>query len=197
MPDLKAGATVEQGATVGEGTVIWTGAVVRENARIGDNCVLGRNSFLDSDVCVGSNCKIQDGARVYGPASIADGVFIGPGAILTNDRNPRAVCPDGTRLGQEGWTRQGVSVAVGASIGAAATVIAGISIGRWAMVGAGSVVTADVEPHALMTGVPAKQTGWVGEVGTRLTREGDGLWRCPVTGSLYVEGADGLQGVNS
>jgi serine acetyltransferase len=71
-------------------------------------------------------------------------------------------------------------------------VVAGVRIGRWALVAAGAVVTADVPDHALVAGTPARQIGWVGHHGHRLV-EDDSMWRCPVTGDLYREGAAGLQ----
>lgn len=64
----------------------------------------------------------------------------------------------------------------------------------WAMIGAGAVVAGDVEPYALVVGIPAKRVGWVGEAGHRLVSEADGVWRCPVSGNAYREGAGGLEG---
>src|SRR5207245_4046609 len=94
--------------------------------------------------------------------SIGDGVFVGPGAVLTNDRTPRAVTPEGMVLSAGDWEVARITVADGASIGANATVVAGVRIGAWAMIGAGAVVTRDVAAHAVMLGVPALRAGSVG-----------------------------------
>ncbi|MYH96676.1 MAG: N-acetyltransferase [Acidimicrobiia bacterium] len=197
MSDIKPEAVVEDGAIVGDGTVIWPAAVIRTNAAIGRNCTIGRWVYVDSEVLIGDNCKIQDTARLYGPSEVADGVFIGPDVFFINDRNPRAIKPDGSTIGRDSWNRQGARVGRGASIGAGVIVHAGISIGEWAMIGAGAVVAKDVEPYALVTGIPARRVGWVGEAGHRLLPESSGLWRCPASGNSYREGVDGLEGIDS
>ena len=84
----------------------------------------------------------------------------------------------------------GVDIREGASIGANSTCIAPITIGRWALVGAGSVVVKDVPDFALVVGSPARRIGWVGSAGHPLTRDGDDLWNCPVTGKKYREIAE-------
>ena len=62
----------------------------------GRRCVIGRSVFIDAGVVVGDNCKLQNNVLVYAPAVLESGVFIGPAAVLTNDRYPRAVNPDGS-----------------------------------------------------------------------------------------------------
>ncbi|MCP4304853.1 MAG: N-acetyltransferase [bacterium] len=168
-------ALVESGAQIGQSTYVWHRAHVRRGATIGDNCVIGGAAFIDSGVTIGNNCKIQNAAQVFTPATIEDGVFIGPGAILTNDRTPRAVNPDLSAKSASDWTAAGVTVRSGASIGAGAIIVAGVAIGRWAMVAAGAVVTRDVLDHELVAGVPATSLGWVDKTGQRLVNSGD-LW---------------------
>ena len=55
----------------------------------------------------------------------------------------------------------------GATLGANCTVVCGVTIGEHAFVGAGSVVTHDVVPYALVMGVPARQVGWMSPFGER------------------------------
>ena len=107
-------ARVEPGATVGDGTYVWHLAHVRDGAEIGDNCVIGGGAFIDANVIIGCNCKIQNAAQVFAPARIGDGVFIGPGAILTNDRAPRAVNEAGEPKTAGGWHAESVIVREGA-----------------------------------------------------------------------------------
>lgn len=171
--------------------VVWNGAVVREEARIGRGCTLGRGAYIDRAVTIGPNCKVQDAARIYGPAVLAAGVFVGPGAILANDRYPRAINPDGSKKAASEWHAQGVTVGEGAAVGAAAVVIAGVSLGRWSLVAASAVVTKDVLDFALVAGNPARRRGWVGRHGTPLLEQGAGRWVCQASGSAYVE-ADGV-----
>ena len=150
-------AEVDPRAQVADTATVWHLAQIREDAHIGANTIIGRGAYIDVGVTVGANCKIQNYALVYAPANLADGVFIGPGAILTNDRHPRAITEDGTLKTSDDWMMQGVTVHRGAAIGAGAVVLGGVVVGEWATVGAGAVVIADVAPHAVMVGVPARQ----------------------------------------
>lgn len=184
--DIAASASVSPTARV------WDHAQVRERAIVGDECIIGRGAYIGIGVHLGRACKIQNHALVYEPAHLGDGVFVGPAAVLTNDRLPRAVNPDLTLKSASDWDAVGVTVHDGASIGARAVCVAPITIGAWAMIGAGSVVTRDVPAHALVVGVPAKQTGWVSKTGERLVQGASpSEWRCPTTGALYsiVNGA--------
>jgi len=177
-------ADVAGDAEIGDGSSVWHLAQVREGARLGENCVIGRGAYIGTGVRLGANCKVQNYALVYEPAELADGVFIGPAAVLTNDTHPRAINPDGTLKSADDWRPVGVTIGTGAAIGARAVCVAPVTIGAWATVAAGAVVTRDVPDHALVAGVPAKQIGWVGHAGQRLTEDGD-LLRCPVSGQTY------------
>jgi UDP-3-O-[3-hydroxymyristoyl] glucosamine N-acyltransferase len=187
MAKVMASADVDDDAEVGEGTSIWHLAQVREGARIGRNCVLGRGCYVGPGVQVGDNVKIQNYALVYEPARIEDGAFIGPAVVLTNDVYPRAVTPGGTLKSEADWTAAGVTVREGAALGARVVVVAGVTIGRWSIVAAGAVVSRDVPDFALVAGVPARRTKWVGKAGVPLVADGDGRWRCPETGAGYTE----------
>lgn len=184
---IAAGAEVDDGATIGAGTRIWQLAKVREAAIIGRDCVIGRGAYVGPGARLGDNVKVQNYALVYEPAQLADGVFIGPAAVLTNDEYPRSVTPDGRLKTADDWTAVGVTVGEGASIGARAVCVAPVTIGRWAMVGAGAVVARDVPDFGLVVGVPARQVGWVGRAGAPLVEKGDGRYVCPQTGAEHHE----------
>ncbi|WP_108667316.1 acyltransferase [Euzebya rosea] len=173
-------ATVAEDAQIGEGTMVWGLAQVRDGARLGEECIIGRGAFIDTGVVLGDRCKVQNNALVYAPASLEDGVFIGPAAILTNDLRPRSIAPDGTLKRGADWAAAGVTIRHGAAIGAGAIVVAGVTVGRWAMVAAGATVASDVPDHALVAGVPARQLGWVCACGGRLQQDpdDDGRWVC-------------------
>lgn len=179
-------ADVADSAKLGEGTKVWHLAQVREDATLGANCVVGRGAYIGTGVRMGDNCKVQNHALVYEPARLADGVFVGPAVVFTNDTYPRAVNPDGSLKSASDWEAVGVTVEQGAAIGARSVCVAPVTIGAWATVAAGAVVTKDVPAYALVVGVPARRIGWVGKAGAPLKQEG-GKWVCPQTGATYTE----------
>ncbi len=179
-------ANVSTAAKVDESAKIWDFAQIRESAVIGPNVIVGASAYVGPGVRVGANSKIQNCALVYEPASLGEGVFIGPSAILTNDRFPRAINSDRSQKSVSDWAPVGVEVEVGASIGAGAICVAPLKIGSWAMVAAGSVVTKNVPSFALVVGNPARQVGWVGRSGHRLIQEEVSTkFVCPTTGENY------------
>jgi acetyltransferase-like isoleucine patch superfamily enzyme len=165
---IHATADLEPDVSVGAGTSIWHRAHVRTGARIGAECVIGRDAFIDERVTIGDRVKIQNLALVYHGVEVEDGVFIGPGAILTNDRYPRAVTSTGDLARADDWQVSPITLRSGCSIGAGAVVVAGTEVGRFAMVGAGAVVSRSVPNHALVVGSPARRIGWVCACGARL-----------------------------
>jgi len=144
-------AIVEPGARVGERTRVWHHAHVRDGAVVGADCTLGRNVYIDVGARVGDRVKIQNNVSVYQGVTLEDEVFVGPSAVFTNDRYPRA---------EGDWELVPTIVRSGASIGANSTIVCGVEIGAWAMVGAGSVLTRSVAAHELVVGNPAKRIGW-------------------------------------
>ena len=177
---------VDPRARVAGSARVWGLAQIREDAVVGENCIVGRGAYVDAGVVIGDNCKIQNNALIYAPAVLEDGVFVGPAAVLTNDTYPRAITPEGTLKGPSEWDMVGVTVRRGASVGAGAIVLGGIEVGEWALVAAGSVVTEDVLPHALVAGVPARRVAWVGERGVPLVLR-DEVWVDPDTGAEFIE----------
>jgi len=145
---------VDDGADIGDGTKIWHFSHVMGGAVVGRDCVLGQNVFVASGVRIGNTVKIQNNVSVYEGVTLEDGVFCGPSAVFTNVSTPRS---EVSRKSEYEITVVGKA----ASIGANATIVCGNKIGHHALIGAGSVVTSEVKPHALMLGVPARHMGWV------------------------------------
>ena len=152
---------IDDGATIGEKTKIWHYSHVMSGAIIGKKCNIGQNVYIGGKAQIGNHVKIQNNVSVYDNVILEDDVFCGPSCVFTNVINPRSFIKRKDEY-------QTTLVKTGATIGANATIICGVTIGEFAMIGAGAVVTKDVKPYALMTGVPAVQKGWVSKAGVVL-----------------------------
>jgi len=190
---MEIATDIDPRAQIGEGTRVWHHAQVREDAVLGAHCVIGRGAYIGPGVRVGENCKIQNYALVYDPARLGDGVFIGPAVVLTNDRYPRAVAPDGTLRRADDWEPVGVTIGDGASIGARSVCVAPVTVGEWALVAAGSTVIHDVPAFALVVGSPARRIGWVGRAGVPLQPLDGDRWLCPASGTTYRQRGETLE----
>jgi len=146
---------IDEGAQVDNTANVWHLAHIRSAAVVGAETIIGRAAYVGSGVVVGRRCKVQNLAQIFEPAVLEDGVFVGPGAILTNDRRPRAVNPDGSLKSTSDWQPVGVFVETGASIGAGAICVAPIRVGRWAMIAAGAVLVSSTwgHQHARLVGL--------------------------------------------
>jgi UDP-2-acetamido-3-amino-2,3-dideoxy-glucuronate N-acetyltransferase len=155
-------SVVEEGARIGAGTQIWHHAHIRKDALVGESCVLGKNVYVDAGAVIGDRTKIQNNVSVYAGVELGNDVFVGPSAVFTNDRVPRAFNAD--------WRISTTVVGQGASVGANATIVCGNSLGDYCMVAAGSTVTRSVAPYELVAGNPARHLGWVCICGTVVSR---------------------------
>jgi len=144
-PDVKLGKDVKlagfvnlYGCEIGDGTKIGTFVEVQKNAVIGCRCKISSHTF----VCEG--------------VIIEDNVFVGHGVVFINDSYPRATNNTGSLQTEADWKVERTMVRSGASIGSGATILSQVVIGQNAIVGAGSVVTKDVPPNAIVAGNPAR-----------------------------------------
>ena len=154
-------ALVDDGASIGDGTMIWHWVHICSGAKIGINCSLGQNVYVANNVEIGNGCKIQNNVSIYDEVYLEDDVFCGPSMVFTNVINPRSAVNRKDEY-KKTYVRKG------ASIGANATIICGVTIGKYAFIAAGAVVTKDVEPYALMAGIPAVRIGWMNKDGIRV-----------------------------
>lgn len=168
-------ALVDEPCEIGEGTKIWHFSHVMKGAVIGKGCVLGQNVYVGSGGRLGDGVKVQNNVSIYDEVILEDQVFCGPSAVFTNVVNPRAFVERKSEYRR-------TLVRRGASIGANATVVCGVTLGEYSFVGAGAVVTRDVAPYALVTGVPARRRGWICRCGQPLPARSD---RCAACGAGY------------
>jgi UDP-2-acetamido-3-amino-2,3-dideoxy-glucuronate N-acetyltransferase len=167
-------AVVDRPAHIGARTKLWHFCHVMAGARIGADCVLGQNVYVGGRVVVGDRCRVQNNVSIYDGVRLGDEVFVGPSAVFTNVRTPRAAVSRKHAL-------QMTVVERGATIGANATIVCGTTIGAHAFVAAGAVVTRDVPAHAVVAGVPARQAGRICDCGATIVR-GKGRVSCRVCG---------------
>lgn len=133
--------------SIGENSRIWAFAHVLPGAIIGSDCNICDHVFIENDVIIGDRVTIKCGVQIWDGIRLEDDVMIGPNATFTNDIFPRSKQP---------FQLRSTIVERGASIGANATILCGITIGAEAMIGAGSVVTRDVPPKAVVVGNPGR-----------------------------------------
>lgn len=171
-------AVIDDGCVIGEGTKIWHFSHLMTGCELGESCNLGQNVVISPNVKLGNNVKVQNNVSIYTGVVCEDDVFLGPSMVFTNVTNPRSAV---NRRGAYEIT----NVGRGASIGANATIVCGHDIGHHAFIGAGSVVTKNVPPYALLVGNPARQIGWMSEYGHRLEFSTEGMAQCPESGERY------------
>ena len=158
---------------IGAGTRIWAFAHVMAGVVIGADCNIGDHAFVETGATVGNGVTIKNNVLIWKGVHVGDYAFIGPNVVFTNDLRPRSPrMPLMKERGQEepDWLVE-TFVGEGASIGANATVLAGVTLGEYCMVGAGSVVTRDVEPFMLVVGNPARPIGRVNERGEKIPED--------------------------
>jgi UDP-2-acetamido-3-amino-2,3-dideoxy-glucuronate N-acetyltransferase len=162
---FKHATALVESENIGSDTRIWAFAHVLKGARIGKRCNLGDHVFVESNVRIGDDVTIKNGVAVWDCVTIEDKVFVGPNAVFTNDKNPRIAFHKTADEFLPTVVREG------ASIGANVTIVCGVEIGRHAFIGAGAVVTKDVEDHAIMIGNPARKVGYMCECGNKISSE--------------------------
>jgi acetyltransferase-like isoleucine patch superfamily enzyme len=123
---------------------------------IGDDVKIGAFVEIQKGVRIGNRCKISSHTFICEGVIVEDEVFIGHNVTFINDRYPRATNGDGGLQSEADWKCTRTVVKRGASIGSGTTLLCGVTIGEHAMVGAGSVVTKDVPPGAIVAGNPAR-----------------------------------------
>lgn len=172
-------AVIDANCRIGTGTKIWHFSHIMSDCTIGEKCNIGQNVVVSPQVVLGNNVKVQNNVSIYTGVICEDDVFLGPSMVFTNVINPRSAVIRKDEYKQ-------TIVKKGASIGANATIICGNNIGEYALIGAGSVVTKEVKPYALVVGNPSRQIGWVSEYGHRLNFDDKGMAVCPETNEKYV-----------
>ena len=172
-------AVIDTDCTIGKDTKIWHFSHIMSHCVIGEGCNIGQNVVISPKVILGQNVKVQNNISIYSGVVCEDDVFLGPSMVFTNVINPRSAIKRQNEY-------QKTIVKKGATIGANATIICGNNIGEYAFIGAGTVVTKEVLPFALVVGNPSKQIGWVSEYGHRLEFDQKGFAICIESNQEYL-----------
>lgn len=123
---------------------------------IGDETKIGAFVEIQKNATVGRRCKISSHTFICEGVTIEDNVFIGHGVTFINDSYPRATTEEGELQTEADWRMEKTLVKRGASVGSGSTILCNVVIGENAIVGAGSVVTRNVPPNAVVAGNPAR-----------------------------------------
>lgn len=171
-------AVIDENCEIGKGTKIWHFSHIMSNCKIGEGCNIGQNVVVSPQVILGKNVKVQNNVSIYTGVICEDDVFLGPSMVFTNVINPRSAV---NRKSEYLKT----IVKKGVSIGANATIVCGHNIGKFAFIGAGAVVTKEIQDYALVVGNPAKQIGWMSEYGQRLNFDKNNIAVCSESNEKY------------
>src|SRR3954464_9450989 len=146
---VSTGAVVFAGATIGARVILGDQSCVRERVVVGDDVVIGRGSLVENDTTIGARTRIQAEAYITAYSTLEEHVFIAPCVVTTNDNFMG-------RTERRHELIKGPTIRRGARIGGGAVLLPGVEIGEDAFVGAGAVVTKDVERRMLVVGNPAR-----------------------------------------
>jgi acetyltransferase-like isoleucine patch superfamily enzyme len=184
---------IVESAHVGARTRVWAFTHVLGGASIGRDCNIGGHCYIEDGAEIGDAVTVKNGTSVWSGVTLEEGVFVGPAVVFTNDRVPRS-----PRLGVTGARYDSPSnwfartrVRRGATLGAGAVLVGGVTVGEFGMVGAGSVVIADVAAHELVVGNPARPIGWVCRCGRRLEPR-DGRATCEGCAARFEHDGGGV-----
>lgn len=136
---------------IGDKCLVADLATVRENVTVGEKTIIGRGVAIENYCKIGSYCKLETNAYITAYSELEDYVFVAPGVVTSNDNFAG-------RTKERFKYFKGVTVKKGGRIGAQATILPGKVIGEDGFVGAGSVVTKDVESRKIVIGSPARVT---------------------------------------
>ena len=171
-------STIDKPTNIGDNTKIWHYSHIMKNANIGKHCIIGQNVYISDGVIIGNRVKIQNNVSIYKGVTCEDDVFVGPSVVFTNVINPRSFVERKNEFKK-------TLVKKGCSIGANSTIICGTILGEFSLVGAGSVVTKNVNKFEIVIGNPSRHLGWISKNGDRLKFDYNNIAVCKISNQKY------------
>ena len=169
---------VGKNSKIGVGTKIWHFSHIMDKTIIGKNCNIGQNVFIAENVKIGNNVKIQNNVSLFNGIICEDNVFIGPSAVFTNVINPRS------QINRRKEFKK-TTIKIGSTVGANSTIICGLRLGKYSFVGAGSVVTKNINDFEVVVGNPAKHIYWMSKSGLKLIFNKNKIAYCKISKEKY------------
>lgn len=154
---------IVESSNIGEKSHIWAFVHILKEAKIGKNVNICDFCFIENDVFVGDNVTIKCGVYIWDGITIENKVFVGSNVNFVNDLLPRSKNKE--------YKKEKTLLKQGCSIGTGSTILGGIEIGKFAMIGAGSIVTKNVNDYELVYGNPAIHKGYVCKCGKKINNK--------------------------
>lgn len=148
MPDIKPFTIVATTAKIGANSIVWSFTTICDFVEIGRNCAIGSNCFVGMDSRIGEECRLQTGVFLPNRSVLEDRVFLGPSVVCTDDKYPR--------VNNHDYNPEPPHFEHDCSLGAGVVVLPGVRVGHHALIGAGAVLTRNVEPYAVVVGNPSR-----------------------------------------
>ncbi|MBU3714505.1 MAG: N-acetyltransferase [Ferruginibacter sp.] len=185
-------AVIEEGCRIGQDVTVGNFSILKKDAEIGNKTKIGQNVIIPEGVIIGKNCEIQNNVCFNSGVICEEEVFIGHGAVFTNVYFPHQhIMVNHKRAKMDTKIQQGVK------IGANSTIVCGVVIGRYAFIAAGSIISNDVKPYALVSGNPAKQIGWMSEYGSKMNFHNKTRTSiCSISGHSYKLDHNGVRRIS-
>ena len=168
---------IGEGAIIRSGTIIYSGssigkkfqtghrATIRENCRLGDNVRVGTESDVQHSCVIGNYVSLHSNVFIGEKTILEDFVWLFPGVTITNDPTP----PSNVLMP--------VTVKRYAVVCARVTILPGIVIGEGSLIGAGTVVTKNVDNEMVVVGNPGRVIDSIHNIKNKDTGENAYPWR--------------------
>lgn len=152
---------------IGDNSVISPHAVIYTDVEIGNNCLIGdgasireqcrigNNSIISRLVSVNYNTKIGSHTKIMDNTHITGNMFIGDNVFIS----VLVATTNDNNIGTKGYDEdkiRGPYIENNVLIGAGANLLPGVRIGQGSIVGAAALVTKDVPEYTVVMGIPAK-----------------------------------------